>query len=180
MLLSRLGSAVDIPPEPVIEGPSALAIAAPIVAGVVALLVALALFFRWLKRQMRATGEARIQARFPDGTLRSSPTALFFGLESRGVAQIRGNGALALAADQVWSSAFATQDTIEIPLASIVEVDTCASHLGKRIGGHRLVRIRFRRGDATDAAAWLVDDPEAWRAAIEGARRSGSATARAT
>lgn len=164
--------ALDIPPEPEPEGwELALQIATPILLGVGALVLVLALLTRWLKARMRSTGEAKVQARYGAAPpLRSSPTALFFGLQSRGRAQLRGNGVLALAPHELWSSPFAGADAIEIPIASILEVDTATSHLGKWIGGRPLLRVRFRRGDDDDVAAWLVDDLAGWLAAIERAR----------
>ncbi|MBD1913207.1 MULTISPECIES: hypothetical protein [unclassified Leptolyngbya] len=127
----------------------------------------LALFFTLLSRQLETTGRERMQARFPtQQILRSEMTANFFGLESRGRGQIRGNGVLVLTPEELWFSQFAPRGNISIPLPQIMQVRLVNAHLGKRILGRKLLYVRFQTPEGTDAAAWVVEDAEGWQAAI--------------
>lgn len=118
-------------------------------------------------------GRERLEARYQAGeVILSDPAANFFGLESKGSAQVRGNGALALTADHLWFSLLTPQTEITIPLADVLEVSLVEGHLGKTMASP-LVHVRFRAADGEDAAAWLVRDPERWQREI--AARAGAA-----
>jgi hypothetical protein len=141
-------------------------------AGVALLGVVLWGVFRVLMKRMRSVGEARLRERYPSGgVLLSAPSASCFGLESRGRMQVRGNGALALTANELWFRRFAGDFEVAIPLADITGVDLADSHLGKRVFGRQLLRVRFRAGGAEDVIAWLVSDPSKWLEELDRARR---------
>jgi hypothetical protein len=92
--------------------------------------------------------------------------ANFFGRESRGVLQLRGNGCLALSDDTLAFAMWFPRRTLVVPRASITAVEATDSHLGKRIG-RPLLRIRFTGPDGEpDAAAWYVRDLPRWRATL--------------
>jgi hypothetical protein len=111
-----------------------------------------------------------IQARFAGReVLRAAYEANFFGLQSRGLAQVRGNGALVLLRDKLYFLQAVTKREITMPLADIEAVSLVKSHLGKRIG-RPLLRVDFRAAAAADAVAWYVYDAAAWKSAIEEAR----------
>ena len=135
--------------------------------------IILGVVFTVLWQRMDTSGTSRIQERFPtEQILRSETTANFFGLQSRGRGQIRGNGALVLTPNELWFSRFVKRDDIEIPLSQIVAVDLVDSHLGKRIIGQQLLYVEFTTDSQsdTDAIAWAVTDLNGWQNAIQAAR----------
>jgi hypothetical protein len=117
-------------------------------------------------RPSEAEIEAAVAQRFPgEAIVLSDPDANFFGFESRGASQVRGNGALVLVESALWFQQVAPDTESTIALADVRAVDLVDGHLGKSVG-RKLLHVRFRAGAGEDAAAWYVDDPEAWRAAI--------------
>ena len=140
-----------------------------IVATVVIILVGggLFIFFTVFWDKMQVTGVERIQERFPtEEIILSETTANFFGLESRGSWQIRGNGVLVLTPNELWFSRFIKRDDITIPINTIQEVRLVDSHLGKRILGRKLIYVQFETSAGKDSIAWLVADPERWKMKI--------------
>lgn len=114
----------------------------------------------------RRLGE-RIRNKLAGQTLiRQSIGANFFGLTSKGLGQIRGNGALVLTPDQLYFTMFMPRREVTIPLGDIVSVSTPRTHLGKTMG-MRLLRVDFRASDGEDAVAWAVRDLDDWTADIE-------------
>ncbi len=89
-----------------------------------------------------------------------------FGVESRGAAQIRGNGCLALTADEVLFVMWLPLRELRISRDRITLVERARSHLGKRVG-RPLLRVRFADDiGRDDSVAWLVRDLPAWEAAL--------------
>jgi hypothetical protein len=89
----------------------------------------------------------------------------FFGRASAGRGQIRGNGDLALTADELVFVMWVPRRTLRIPRPAIEAVDTPRGFLGKTSGA-RLLRVQWRDGDAVDEAAWEVRDVDTWVAAL--------------
>ncbi|MBO9999199.1 MAG: hypothetical protein J7641_09365 [Cyanobacteria bacterium SID2] len=117
-------------------------------------------FFNWMER----TGLERMQEQFTSAQIvRSDVKANFFGLQSRGNFQIRGNGVLVLTREELWFSRLVKREDISIPLNTIEQVDLVNSHLGKRILGRQLLYVQFASSDGTDAGAWLVNNPQQWQ-----------------
>jgi hypothetical protein len=140
-----------------------LAIALPTLLGVVLLLAGLWGFFRLLMSRMRRAGEARLRERYPSGeVLLAAPTANCFGLESLGRLQVRGNGVLALTSSELWFRRYAGDFELSIPLRDVRAVELAPSHLGKRILGRELLRVRFSRAGTEDTVAWLMPEPRQW------------------
>ncbi|MBN1139588.1 MAG: hypothetical protein JXM73_23630 [Anaerolineae bacterium] len=116
-----------------------------------------------LPHRMRAAGERRVRERFgAEPILRVDPVVNFFGLESGGVVQVRGNGVLALSRDGLWFSRYAPRMDITIRRQDILAVSLVSSHLGKTVA-RPLFHVRFASQGREDAAAWFVDDPAAWK-----------------
>lgn len=114
-------------------------------------------------------GQSHIDTRYSSGqVILADPAANFFGVESRGTGQVRGNGALALTASELWFAQIVPASELTIMVRDIHAVDLVSSHLGKS-SGRQLVRVRYGTGDG-DSAAWAVADPDAWVLAIEQAR----------
>ncbi len=102
--------------------------------------------------------------------VRRSLTANYFGQESRGRAQIRGNGALVLTEQNLIFVLAAPRRELVIPLAEVTGTALTRRHLGKTII-RRLLRVDWRGAEGPDAVAWAVARPELWVRDIERLRR---------
>lgn len=135
-----------------------MASAALIFAGVVALLFVLVVIISIASRATAAAARRTIASKFPaDVIVFSDEMANFFGLTSRGVLQMRGNGGLVLTRDALAFLPLVGSHELHIPLADIKRVSTVKSHLGKTVG-RPLLKIDF--GD--DSVAFFVPDVAAW------------------
>lgn len=136
-----------------------------IVAATVALLAigALLALILWLRGRARAAAASLRRDLGPQQILLIDTKANFFGHESAGGGQVRGNGCLALTRGELVFRMWAPDRDTRIPRTSIIRVDTPRSHAGKT-RGRTLVRVVYRREDGeVDAAAWLVSgDPHSW------------------
>jgi hypothetical protein len=93
-----------------------------------------------------------------------------FGLESLGATQLRGNGLLALADDELVFLQFMPKRVVRVPLEEIIVVDECDWWLGKSVF-QPLLRVAWREGAGQERAAWWVRDAAGWRTALERARK---------
>jgi hypothetical protein len=96
--------------------------------------------------------------------------ANFFGQESRGVAQLRGNGTLVLTDSELYFELLIPRREFRIPLASIQAIETVSSHLGKTVGRPLLKVVFLNEAGQNDSIAWYVPDVEGLKQAIESAR----------
>ena len=121
----------------------------------VASLVAL---FTAIKRA-RARRLSEVKERFEGQDLLLFETgANFFGQESVGVRQVRGNGVLAVSMREIFFLMWLPRKALQIPIEKITRVETARSHLGKTVG-RTLLRIEFENSEGRrDSAAWLVRD----------------------
>ncbi|MEA2432750.1 MAG: hypothetical protein QOG54_207 [Actinomycetota bacterium] len=121
------------------------------------------MFFR--KTRKRVAQEVRTRAG-EDRIVMIDDFANFFGLQSRGAAQMRGNGCLAITPDEVVFLMWLPRRDLYIPRQRITSVERVRSHLGKRIG-RDLLKITFTDETGNpDSAAWFVHDLPAWEAAL--------------
>lgn len=135
-----------------------LLVAAP----VAVLLAGLLVWVRRARRRAREDAASFLGAR----TVLLCSDACSFGRQSRGVAQIRGNGILACTDQELWFRMLAPARTLTIPLETITALDTPRSHLGK--GCIRpLLLVRFHSASGDDAVAWSVADLERWLTTLE-------------
>lgn len=93
-----------------------------------------------------------------------------FGVESKGVMQLRGNGGLVLTRDELHFVPLAGGTEVRFPLRAIRSVGTVRSHLGKTIG-RSLLKIEWQDADRVDAIALHVRDVQRWVQRLETARR---------
>lgn len=128
--------------------------------------VALILALMYLAKTLRARGRAEIDKRFPPANVLLAETmAQSYGQQSRGAAQARGNGALALTQSEIFFLLYVPERELRIPLANITAVTHPRGHLGKT-GGVKLLHLAFTTPEGEDAIAWRVPDPEAWAAKL--------------
>jgi hypothetical protein len=98
-----------------------------------------------------------------------------FGIESRTAFQVRGNGTLALTADELLFAQWVPNRLLRIPRAAITEVTTTKSWLGKTMG-RQLLLVRWTADTGADAIALWVKDLEGWMAVLSAPREGAPAS----
>jgi hypothetical protein len=102
--------------------------------------------------------EQALRARFPQARV-IIPRANFFGQESKGRFQWRGNGTLVVTDQEVFFEKWLPRREVHIPLTSIQAVETPRRFLGKTLGSNPLLKITYRaEGKQTDAVAWFFPE----------------------
>ena len=86
----------------------------------------------------------------------------FFGLESVGMLQVRGNGVLVLTDEELLFSMWTPKKEISIPLKSIKKTEIVKSFLGKTKFRPLLKVVFQNEKNETDSAAWLVSNTNKW------------------
>lgn len=120
-------------------------------------------------RNVARQKEAQAQQRYPNAR-QIDRTASFFGQESRGAAQMRGNGTLILTDTTLIFEMWMPNRTFTIPLQSIQTIENPTSFLGKT-RFTPLLKVVYRNDQgATDSMAWQVVDLNGWMAQINEAR----------
>ena len=99
--------------------------------------------------------------------VRMKGNANFFGIESCGVMQIRGNGILLLTDTVLVFGMFRPNREFVIPLIKIVKIELANSHLTKTVF-QPLLKVYFtnEEGDA-DSVAWWLANPTEWKNILE-------------
>jgi hypothetical protein len=138
---------------------------------VVGVIVWFVLRLRRTVAQRRAELEAILAGRTP---IRRDDSVNCFGLESLGPTQMRGNGLLALAKDELVFLQFMPNRVVRVPLDRISVVDECGSWLGKSVF-QSLLRVAWQEGAGQERAAFWVRDTSGWRATIDDARKNSRA-----
>lgn len=128
--------------------------------GLIALIVVLT---RRMVAKLTARNDELIAREFAGVAIeRQSGMANFFGLESKGGRQVRGNGALVVTADRVWFQRIGAGEPIVIPRRDVKAAEVVSTHAGKTVG-RPLLKLTFDdEHGGTDAVAWYVPDAEAW------------------
>jgi hypothetical protein len=120
---------------------------------------------------VRTASRARVQAlheRFPNATI---APANFYGQESAGAAQMRGNGTLVLTDTELYFERLWPRREYRISLAAIERVEIPSSYLGKT-NFQPLLKVVFRNdAGQLDSMAWLVPDVESLKDRLEAAKR---------
>lgn len=130
-----------------------------IIGGVVAYLIAS------LKRKKRDV-EALVRERLGGHVERIDASANSFGVESGGMAQVRGNGCLGWNGRELLFVMWAPKREVHVPKGRILGVETTKSHLGKS-KGVELLKVRFTNdAGVEDSVAWMVRDVSGWVAAL--------------
>ena len=119
------------------------------------------LFLRRLARSAREDLHERLRGEPPE----LEGNARLVGVKSRGLAQMRGTGTLALTRGEMVFLMWLPRRELRIPRDSIESVATGHGVAGKWTAAD-LLHVRWRSGDAADEAAWEVKDLGAWLAAL--------------
>lgn len=108
-----------------------------------------------------------IQNKYDEKTIiAATSSANFFGEQSKGGRQLRGNGGLVLTKDEVYFIRALPFKEYVIPLDSITEVSLPESFNGRSVFS-KLLCVRYKTNSGSDAIAWAVKNPESWKEAIE-------------
>lgn len=131
---------------------------------VVLSLLGAAIFFGgaliWLRRLARQK-EASARERYPDAR-QIDRSASFFGQESRGNAQLRGNGTLILTPSELIFEMWIVNRVFRISLASITALEQPISFAGKSRFTPLLKVSYIDEQGSADSMAWQVRDLAAW------------------
>lgn len=120
------------------------------------------LFIRNIKKRIRETEKEFSRA----SIFIIEKSVNFFGQESLGLKQIRGNGVLLLTKEELYFRMWVPQRELKIPLHSIIEVKTTKKHLGKTKLKPLLKVVFKNKKGRRDSCAWLVSDITKWTNAI--------------
>lgn len=120
---------------------------------------------RRVMARVESNAAAQISQHFAgQDILLSTYKANCLGVESAGVLQVRGNGGLALTANELYFTG-ATGKELSIDRRSIMAVSEVRSHLAKTYF-KPLLHVRYRTAEGEDSVAWLLPDLERWKAAL--------------
>ncbi|CAM4492542.1 hypothetical protein [Paenibacillus tarimensis] len=84
----------------------------------------------------------------------------FYGVSSKGMRQIRGNGILLLSRNDLVFEMYIPRKKYTIPLDTINEISKVNGHLGKV--GFNLLKVKFKSENHCEEAAWAVNDVDEW------------------
>ena len=144
---------------------TALIIISAVLGGLALLFLVVKVIFARVRRRLLR----RLFERFSENDLRTwTVNANFFGLESKGGRQVRGNASLAMTDRFLYSCLGAPIRELAIPLERVTRVSLVKSHCGKSVMVY-LLRVDFTTTAGEDAAAWFVRDAAEWMEAIESA-----------
>jgi hypothetical protein len=113
--------------------------------------------------------EAHARERYPNAR-QIDRAASFFGQESRGATQMRGNGTLILTDSDLIFEIWAPNRQFCIPLQSIQAIENPTSFLGKSRFTPLLKVVYVNDEGTTDSMAWQVRDLGGWMRLINEAR----------
>ncbi len=135
--------------------------------GVVFVLLFLIALSRFIFNIIRGSLDVRIAAdRNLDDILMKDLAANSFGLESKGIWQGRGNGALVLTNESLHFYGFVRGADLHLPLSAITDLSITKRHLGKRTL-QNLLKVQFSVDGRRDSIAWSLTDAKAWKSTIE-------------
>jgi len=138
-----------------------------IVLGIFGALVGIGLLTKVILGWIRSSLVARIHALYPpDQILLEEYRANFFGKESAGVFQVRGNGGLVLSATDLHFFMLVPKMEICIPISSIREMTITKQHLYK-VTPFDLLKVVYTEKDRLDSIAWYLPQPAMWKQRIE-------------
>ena len=113
-----------------------------------------------------------LKQRYRDKKILAEANANYFGVKSRGMTQIRGNGLLFLTSHELVFGMFTPATEVIIPLTNITTIDIVKWHLGKSVF-KPLLKVYFINDEgAQDSIAWRIASPEDWKILLEKRRHN--------
>jgi len=129
--------------------------------------LSLCLILNLIFKSVRGNLEKHIQEKFETKDIIGATTrANFFGIKSKGVKQVRGNGAMVLTKDRLWFIRAVPLKEYEIPVNSIKRVSLPRSFNGKSVFA-KLLCIHYEHNGVEDSIAWAIKNPLRWKESIE-------------
>ena len=113
-------------------------------------------------RHIKARRFTRLDELHPEEAVLLDKSANFSGFSSKGGAQIRGNGILALYETEVVFLMWLPPKEVRIPLSAIKKVDTVRMHAGRWLIYPQL-HIIYEIDGKTDGVAWATKHIVEWR-----------------
>lgn len=136
------------------------------VAGIFGLAVGVFVLRVWLHRLRSAALQAADEALAGERIVMREDSANLFGVRSRGMGQVRGNGVLTLTDRRLHFAMWLPRREVSIERARITGTETPRSFLGRsRLTPVLQVDFTNELGEQ-DAAAWLVRDLPEWTEAL--------------
>jgi hypothetical protein len=131
--------------------------------------VILILTGKWMKNTAKAA-LAEFEVQHPGQKIVHREGANFFGQQSKGMGQVRGNGLLILTQRKLVFRQFVPSKWFEIPLSWVSNIAHPRSYLGKSKGMQLLV-VNYTNVDGVkDAMGWAVNNLDVWTDLINSAR----------
>ena len=138
-----------------------------LIAGFVALMIVLfACLLLLLRRSLAKKLNQAATTLAPRQIVYSTYKANFFGLASKGMEQLRGNGVLALTQGELAFFMLKPAREVRVPLERIERLERPKWWNGKSVGQKLLAVYFTTEGGAGDAAAFWVPDVAEWTARI--------------
>lgn len=102
--------------------------------------------------------------------VKSAQNVNFFGQESKGLGQVRGNGSLILTESELYFAMWTPKRILRIPIHMITQVENPPPkwHLKKTMN-RSLLKVNFTNEQGQDdSAAWIVPELEEWILILSG------------
>ena len=135
-----------------------------VAAGIIFLIVPLLL----LKKKAGAAMDEVLET-YPGHThMLTCPMANLFGVRSKGMKQVRGNGILLLTSSVLYFRMLMPRKEVMVPVSSITGYGVEKSFLGKT-KGVKLLRVDYQlETGGSDSAAWAVKNLDGWLTTLAG------------
>ncbi len=128
------------------------------------------IFFMWWIRRLRAEAIESLREAVGGEKVYQVEDCNFFGLQSSGYKQWRGNGVLALTEKGIHFRMYIPRKYLFVPVEAVREVTDPGSFLGKT-KARKLLRVDFTDSSGQeDACAWLVPSLQWWMDALASMR----------
>lgn len=138
-----------------------------IIISVICGIVFLLFFISFILKSTQKKLEKYILEKFDKNEILGATTrANFFGLKSLGSRQIRGNGAIVLTKDKLFSIRAKPFQELIIPLENISEISLPTSFNGRSVF-KKLLCIHYQKKGQEEAVAWALTNPKEWKLSIE-------------
>ena len=139
-----------------------------IVIGIIIFALSSLIFFVYKFNLIKRKTLLEVQNRFGDSIKLIDSGANFFGQESSGLKQIRGNGMLVLTDQELVFLMYMPRKEVVIPLSKIKEISNPKSFLGKT-KFQPLLKVDFTQNDSInqDSMAWLTSKREEFETALK-------------
>ncbi len=132
----------------------------------VVILGILIVMFAVVRRDITKRAESILLKFQNKNILAVSSSVNYFGRESLGMKQVRGNGILVLTNNELYYQMLLPRKELSIPVDHIIGIEDPVSFLGKS-RSKPLLKVYFNTEKGTDSAAWLLENVNQWKSLLE-------------